>query len=273
MAATVGPVSATTGRRRPTLRAAGGAAGATVRVDDVPGLAGRCLRLLPRASRPTTRRPTGRPTSTATRSRSRRPSRPSSASSTRSTGRSACSGPTATPASPRTRARTRPRPRRRARASGARACTCRCPPPGLMVGSGYYHMASDQLARFREAVDDDGAGEAIADHLRDPREEGPRDRRVRAAQDRTTGLRQGPPARRPAAAQGAGGDAVLPRGGLAAHRQGEGAGGGHLARASSRCTTGSTPTSARASCRRPTPSGDYTRRGLTNSAPGARLGT
>ena len=33
---------------------------------------------------------------------------------------------------------------------------------GLMVGSGYYHMASDQLARFREAVDDDGAGEAIA---------------------------------------------------------------------------------------------------------------
>ena len=32
---------------------------------------------------------------------------------------------------------------------------------GLMVGSGYYHMASDQLARFREAVDDDGAGEAI----------------------------------------------------------------------------------------------------------------
>ena len=33
---------------------------------------------------------------------------------------------------------------------------------GLMVGSGYYHMASDQLARFREAVDDDGTGEAIA---------------------------------------------------------------------------------------------------------------
>jgi uncharacterized protein (TIGR02453 family) len=33
---------------------------------------------------------------------------------------------------------------------------------GLFVGSGYYHMASDQLARFREAVDDDGTGEEIA---------------------------------------------------------------------------------------------------------------
>jgi uncharacterized protein (TIGR02453 family) len=33
---------------------------------------------------------------------------------------------------------------------------------GLVVGSGYYHMASDQLARFREAVDDDTTGEAIA---------------------------------------------------------------------------------------------------------------
>src|SRR5215471_3003156 len=33
---------------------------------------------------------------------------------------------------------------------------------GLFVGSGYYHMASDQLTRFREAVDDDTTGEAIA---------------------------------------------------------------------------------------------------------------
>jgi uncharacterized protein (TIGR02453 family) len=29
---------------------------------------------------------------------------------------------------------------------------------GLYVGSGYYHMASDQLARFRAAVDDDRTG-------------------------------------------------------------------------------------------------------------------
>lgn len=29
---------------------------------------------------------------------------------------------------------------------------------GLMVGAGYYHMASDQLARFRTAVDDEHRG-------------------------------------------------------------------------------------------------------------------
>ncbi len=32
---------------------------------------------------------------------------------------------------------------------------------GLFVGSGYYHMATDQLARFREAVDDERSGSAI----------------------------------------------------------------------------------------------------------------
>ena len=32
---------------------------------------------------------------------------------------------------------------------------------GLFVGSGRYHMASDQLARFRDALDDDEAGPEI----------------------------------------------------------------------------------------------------------------
>jgi uncharacterized protein (TIGR02453 family) len=32
---------------------------------------------------------------------------------------------------------------------------------GLMAGSGYYMMAPDQLARFREAVDDDERGPAV----------------------------------------------------------------------------------------------------------------
>jgi len=32
---------------------------------------------------------------------------------------------------------------------------------GLFVGSGYYHMAPDQLTRFREALDDDARGEAV----------------------------------------------------------------------------------------------------------------
>ena len=36
---------------------------------------------------------------------------------------------------------------------------------GLMVGSGYYHMASDQLARFREAVDDDERRRGHRHHL------------------------------------------------------------------------------------------------------------
>ena len=34
---------------------------------------------------------------------------------------------------------------------------------GLFVGSGYYHLAADQLARWREAVDDEKRGTAIAD--------------------------------------------------------------------------------------------------------------
>jgi uncharacterized protein (TIGR02453 family) len=38
---------------------------------------------------------------------------------------------------------------------------------GLFAGTGYYVLASDQLARFREAVADDGAGEALAHVLDD----------------------------------------------------------------------------------------------------------
>ena len=34
---------------------------------------------------------------------------------------------------------------------------------GLFVGSGYYHLAGDQLMRWREAVDDEKRGNAIVD--------------------------------------------------------------------------------------------------------------
>ena len=34
---------------------------------------------------------------------------------------------------------------------------------GLFVGSGYYHLQSDQLTRWREAVDDEARGNEIAD--------------------------------------------------------------------------------------------------------------
>ncbi len=38
---------------------------------------------------------------------------------------------------------------------------------GLMAAAGYYSMASDQLQRFRAAVDDDTTGEEIADLVAD----------------------------------------------------------------------------------------------------------
>ena len=38
---------------------------------------------------------------------------------------------------------------------------------GLMAGSGYYHMASDQLERFRRAVDDDRVGAELESLVRD----------------------------------------------------------------------------------------------------------
>jgi hypothetical protein len=94
---------------------------------------------------------------------------------------------------------------------------------GLMVGSGYYHMASDQLARFRE-VGRRRRRRRHRDHLRDLEKQG-----HEIAASSSSRLHHGatPTTRgRPAAAQGAGGDAVLPRGGLGAHRQGEGTGGG-----------------------------------------------
>lgn len=37
---------------------------------------------------------------------------------------------------------------------------------GLFVGTGYYQMAKDQLARFRSAVDDDGAGNDLEARLK-----------------------------------------------------------------------------------------------------------
>ena len=36
---------------------------------------------------------------------------------------------------------------------------------GLFVGCGYYHMASDQLTRWRVAVDDDASGAEVVEHV------------------------------------------------------------------------------------------------------------
>ncbi len=40
---------------------------------------------------------------------------------------------------------------------------------GLFVGTGYYHMASDQLERWRQAVDDERRGATVAKVVRDLR--------------------------------------------------------------------------------------------------------
>jgi uncharacterized protein (TIGR02453 family) len=38
---------------------------------------------------------------------------------------------------------------------------------GLIAGSGYYHLASDQLDRFRRAIDDDRTGAEVEEVVRD----------------------------------------------------------------------------------------------------------
>jgi uncharacterized protein (TIGR02453 family) len=43
---------------------------------------------------------------------------------------------------------------------------------GLFVGAGYYRMANDQLARYRDAVDDDRTGESLVRVVRDLRARG-----------------------------------------------------------------------------------------------------
>src|SRR4051794_30206574 len=40
---------------------------------------------------------------------------------------------------------------------------------GLSAGSGYYHLASDQLERFRRAIDDDATGTLISREVADLR--------------------------------------------------------------------------------------------------------
>jgi uncharacterized protein (TIGR02453 family) len=45
-------------------------------------------------------------------------------------------------------------------------------PEGLMAAGGYYHMAADQVARFRAAVDDERRGEDLVKRLEALRAEG-----------------------------------------------------------------------------------------------------
>ena len=91
---------------------------------------------------------------------------------------------------------------------------------GLLAGVGYYSMAKDQLERFRAAIDDDTAGSEVERITAALVEEGLLDRRHGRAEDGTAWLRQGPPARRAAAAQGPDGVAAVPGGGVDAQQEG-----------------------------------------------------
>lgn len=50
-------------------------------------------------------------------------------------------------------------------ADGAGAAYVQLSAAGLMVGAGYHEMAGDQLARFRESVDDETLGEQLSNVL------------------------------------------------------------------------------------------------------------
>ena len=72
---------------------------------------------------------------------------------------------------------------------------------GLMAGVGTYHMAPDQLVRYRKAAAADGTGRqlgAVVDALRAAH----RGHRDGDAQDRATGIPEGPSPDRAAAPQG-----------------------------------------------------------------------
>ncbi len=93
---------------------------------------------------------------------------------------------------------------------------------GLGVGSGMWHMAPDQLERYREAVDEDarrrgargdrGRGEGGRAH----------GRRSRDAEDGSEGLREGPPPHRAPPSQGPDRLAGLATGGVARNAAGKG---------------------------------------------------
>ena len=97
---------------------------------------------------------------------------------------------------------------------------------GLFAGSGYYRPAPDQIARMREAIDDDTAGKALERAVATAREGGLPMRR-RRTEDGAEGLREGPSPHRAAAAQGAhrregmaAGEVVRDREGEGSHRRG-----------------------------------------------------
>ena len=73
---------------------------------------------------------------------------------------------------------------------------------GMIAGSGYYHMAADQLDRFRAALDSDAVGGEIAAITERLGREGIGVLSDRIVEDRTTRLPEGSSADRLAATEG-----------------------------------------------------------------------
>ena len=69
---------------------------------------------------------------------------------------------------------------------------------GLHVGGGVYHLERPQLARLREAIDDDRTGKEIERHRRRPAQGQGRRHRPRRREDRAARLLARPPPHRPA---------------------------------------------------------------------------
>ena len=89
---------------------------------------------------------------------------------------------------------------------------------GLAAGSGSYHMASDQLDRYRQAVADDRTGAALGLLVDAARQKRNRDHRPRVPEDGAKGLRQRPSSPRPAAPEGPGDLEAVAGGRLARNR-------------------------------------------------------
>ena len=167
----------------------------------------------------------------------------------RRSGRSTSSARTGTCASPRTRRRTRTTSPRTARARAAPATTSTSRPSGMFAGSGYYHMASDQLERFRAAVDDDGLGPQIERSSRCCEAAACGRARWTTLKTAPRGYAEGPPADRTAAPQGTRRHPRVAAGQVDAHQGGRQAGARHVDRRGPARTSGSTPTSAPRPCR------------------------
>ena len=106
-------------------------------------------------------------------------------------------------------------------------------------------MATDQLDRFRRAIDDDRTGTELEKLVQGAAQGAHRGDRARVAQDRAQGLSEGPSADRAAAAEGSRRVEAMAGRRVARHRAGEEARSSTSFTPRSRCATGSTRMSGR----------------------------